>query len=278
MQLDGYCLKWNNRLYIFRVLSEHNRPYSNTSRWKEAEFYYDFYPNVPQNEILSLFGFNKEDIPFQYFGKPKTPKTILSLGSKDKLPLSREKSNKFKEKLEQKDLKLDDFYALGIISKKDLEDSSLWLNKDSSVFESINSNPLNSSITSRSNFSEENHDVHQKPKKSRIPVRSNSNSNISLLSNNSSLSHSDLFQSSKIPVRKKNGKNVLLEPKVYEINEKTREALLSVDHPFLKNISKNKIYEAISFHSYDRVRVKNLEDKDIAELRNYKEPMMIFSR
>ena len=130
-----------------------------------------------------------------------------------------------------------------------------------------------SEISISSSQSSEENLVRQKPKKSRIPVRSNSN--VSLSSNNSTLSHSDLFQSSK---RKKNGKNVLLEPKVYEINEKTREALLSVDHPFLKSISKNKIYEAISFHKNDRVRVKNLEDEDLAELRNSKRQVMIFSR
>lgn len=137
--------------------------------------------------------------------------------------------------------------------------------------------PSSSEISiSSQQSSEENHAVQQNSKKSRIPIRSNSNTSLS--SNNSSINHSGLFQSSKIPVRKKKEKNVRLTPKVYEINENTREALLSVDHPFLESISKDNIYEAISFHKNDRVRVKNLEDEDIAELRNSKKHVMIFNR
>lgn len=148
---------------------------------------------------------------------------------------------------------------------------------------SINSASNSSTITLSSSeisissqlSSEENHNVQQKPEKSRIPIRSNSNASLS--SNNSSLSYSGLFQSSKIPVRKNKLKKLLLEPKIYEINEKTREALLSADHSFLKSISESKIYEAISFHRNDRVRVRNLEDKDIAELKNSNGQVRIFS-
>lgn len=161
-----------------------------------------------------------------------------------------------------------------VAQEKLIKNSKLQSAKSASSSATITSSSSEISISSQQS-SEENHDIQQKPKKSRIPIRSNSD--VSLSSNNSSLSQG-LFQSPKIPVRKKKQKDIRLVPKVYEINEKTREALLSVDHPFLKSIAKHKIYEAISFHINDRVRVKNLEDEDIAELRNSKRPMMIFSR
>lgn len=161
-----------------------------------------------------------------------------------------------------------------VAQEKLIQNSKLQSAKSASSSATITSSSSEISISSQLS-SEENHNVQQKPKKSQIPIRSNSN--VSLSSNISSLSHSGLFQPSKIPVPKKKAKDVLLEPKVYEINEKTREALLSVDHPFLTSISKNKIYEAISFHINDRVRVKNLEDEEIAELKNFKRPIMIFS-
>jgi hypothetical protein len=159
--------------------------------------------------------------------------------------------------------------------EKKIQNNQLPLINSASNSAAITPSSSEISIASQQS-SEENHSVQQKPKKSRISIRGNSN--VSLSSNNSNISHSGLFQSSKIPVRKKQEKHILLESRVYEINEKTREALLSVEHPFLESISKDEIYEAISFHKNDRVRVKNLKDEDIAELRDSKGQVMIFSR
>lgn len=169
--------------------------------------------------------------------------------------------------------------AGGVKEKIAEREKQIQINK----LQSINCIPDSNTIISSSSeisissqqSSDENLDVEQKQKKSRIPIRSSSN--VSSSSNNSSVSLG-LFQCSKIPVRKNKLEEVSLEPKVYEINEKNREALLSVDHPFLKNISENKIFEAISFHISDRVRVKNLEDQDIAELKKSHRQAKIFSR
>ena len=136
--------------------------------------------------------------------------------------------------------------------------------------------PSSSEISiSSQQFYEENHNVQQKPKKSRIPIRNNSN--VSLSSNNSSLSHLDLFQSSKISVakgsslfqreaRKDNTDNW------YKINKAENWILISPelldlvkDKKLIKDTDSKKA-DALTYRETDKVRLMNLSKNEISIL------------
>lgn len=108
MQLNGYRFKWNKILIIFKKIDDKvkgmERPFDQTSAWKQAEFYMEFYRNVDEN----LEG--------------------------DKIPLRKSVKVLEKQLEKNKNLNLEDIISLGVIPGNVLRNTDSVSSTDSGNF------------------------------------------------------------------------------------------------------------------------------------------------
>lgn len=160
----------------------------------------------------------------------------------------------------------------GIDSNSSSPSSPTSLASISSISTNITSSSFEISISSQQS-SDENLDVQKKSKKSRIPIRSNSN-----VSSSSSISK-DSFASStsniSTPILFRKNANLLFnnnlsdhqnqvgkEIKIYKINKDKRWVLISPSHRFI-NQCRPKTTSALTYRAHDKIRVEQLSKPEI---------------
>ncbi|WP_339049968.1 hypothetical protein [Rickettsiella endosymbiont of Xylota segnis] len=254
MQLDGYCLKWNNIVIVFRKIDKNipgkENPFPQYSSWEGLKFFMDFHRNVMPNQIIEFFeDYDSNDkIPFYFFAKPKRS---FDISGGDKIPL---KNLKKLEKLTELEIKLinneiistEDIISLGVLSTKDLGQNNCFSNSDSGQFsqDSSTSNSLGS--ISSAQFA------------------------VSTIDSSNAKSRSKLFT---------NESNNHLERRIKKIytntSKHTKDAVLSENDLFLDDIAKNRIKPAISFPKC--VRVANITEAEMLVLKSsgQKSPMIL---
>ena len=144
----------------------------------------------------------------------------------------------------------------------------------SSGIESNSSSPTSLESISSQQCSEENLDVQQKSKKSRIPIRSNSN--VSSSSHNSKDSFASSTSKNSTPIMFRKNSNLLFnnnlisdnqnrirkEIKIYQINKDKRWVLISPEHRFISQY-RPKTTSALTFREHDKIRVEKLSKNEI---------------
>lgn len=254
MQLDGYCLKWNNIVIVFRKIDKNitgkENPFPQHSSWEGLEFFMEFYRNVMPNQIIEFFeDYNSNDkIPFYFIAKPKKS---FDISGGDKIPL---RNLKKLEKLTELEIKLknneiissDDIISLGVLSTKDLDQNNSFSNSDSGQFsqDSSTSNSLRSISSAQFSVS---------------TIGSSKANNISNLFTKESNNH--------------------LERRIKKIytnkSKHTIDVVLSETDPFLHGIASKRIKSAISFRKC--VRVANVTEAEMLLLKGsgQKNPMTL---